>query len=252
MFCLVIPFYNLQKAIDEIHYHFATESWQHPFHQKIAEIITPFLKQVKIREDILFEEKSNIILGQAQGTNHFLQRHARILMKPKFYDIDPQAFKFILKHELSHIKHNDVFNTYCIGSVSTLATIIFKISSVSLPYFFVVLGVSIGVTALFSRWREERADDFAIKNSDIEELKGGRRILKASQQVLKNIRPNLHAFRRFFITSEGNDWLDIYHPSLTSRIQKVEKALHARGISIQDINNDESKKLDELQDLISN
>ena len=38
--------------------------------------------------------------------------------------------------------------------------------------------------SLFSKWREVKADDFAIKNSSDEELKGGRRFFIFAQKIL--------------------------------------------------------------------
>jgi hypothetical protein len=93
-----------------------------------------------------------------------------------------------------------------------------------------LLTISVGITAqsLFSIWREGRADDFAIENSSNEELLGGRRFLMAIN-YLENWRYKL----------------DYLHPSITSRIQKIEKALERKNISIDD--SQENQKIEELK-----
>ena len=84
--------------------------------------------------------------------------------------------------------------------------------------------------SLFSQWREAKADDFAIENSSDEELKGGRRHLMALQET--NIEKRNTFWKRIAISASGNNRLGISHPSLTSRIQKIENTLLARNAEI--------------------
>ena len=159
----------------------------------------------------------------------FKNGDAVVTVAPGFYEADKDACSWIIKHELSHIKHNDHFTMLCVPCVCQLAAAIFGMCFLS---FFPALGLAYAVglvsLVLFARWREAKADDFAIENSSNEELKGGRRFFMAVQQT--NIEVRNTFWRRFTISASGDMRLDTFHPSITSRIQKIERALSARNI----------------------
>ena len=94
-------------------------------------------------------------------------------------------------------------------------------------------------------WQEAKADDFAIENSSDAELKGGRRAFIASQEANIEER-NTTLWKSFIISGSGERSLDILHPSLTSRIQKIEGALQARNVTIEQ----ERPKIDDLKKFI--
>ncbi len=190
-----------------------------------------FLDKARIRKDLIFVETPNLGICSASGTNFFKNGDAVIEVAPGFYEFDKDACKFVMKHEISHIKHNDFFTTLCVPCVCQLAASIFGMCFLSfLPALVVAFAVSIVSYALFSQWREAKADDFAIENSSVEELKGGRRFFIAFQKV--SIEERNTFWKRITISPGGDMRLDISHPSITSRIQKIEMALRAKNINI--------------------
>lgn len=191
--------------------------------------ISPLLRDQKIREDLQLQEKeptvSQPVSPRAIGTNFFLQRPATIILPKDWLEIDPDACAFIIKHEISHIKNNDNFTVPCVHFICQLAAAIFGMCCLSFfPAVGLALSVGLASFVLFSRWREAKADDFAIANSTESELRGGRRFFLAIQQA------NLESS------------FDIFHPSLSSRIQKIEQALKENNFTIN--SEEEEGKID--------
>lgn len=208
-------------------------------HVKTA--MQPFLDKSGIRKDLMFIEAVNLGFCSASGTNIFTKGDAAVILAPGFYEADQDACRWVMKHEISHIKHNDLFTIQSVPCVCQLAASIFGMSSLS---FFPALGLAYTVgmvsQSLFSQWREAKADDFAIENSSIEELKGGRRFLMAVQET--NIKERNTFWKRVANSPSGNQRFDVFHPSITSRIQKIERALCALNAEI-DVEG-EKQKLD--------
>lgn len=197
----------------------------------IKNAMQPFLDKVGIREDLIVAENLNMGFCAALGTNIFRNSDAAILLAPGFYEADQDACTWIMKHEISHIKYNDTFTIQCVPSICQLAASIFGMRSLSfLPALGLAFIVGFVSQTLFSNWREAKADDFAIENSSDEELKGARRISIAMQKM--NIEERNTFWKRIAISASGNNRLDNLHPSTTSRIQKIERALLARNITI--------------------
>lgn len=153
-----------------------------------------------------------------------------------YYAYDKDAFTWLMKHEISHIIHDDGFTSICVSGACQLAATIYGMHSLS---FWTALGLShsMGAASFISYriWREAKADDFAIENSSAEELLGGRRFMKTMQEVNRfhrNSEPSL--IKQTIISSSGEYRLDILHPSLTHRIQKIERALLARQIIVNE------------------
>jgi hypothetical protein len=225
-----LPYFQAERA-----YRVATLKFSGPrpgarIDASIREKMQEFLEHSGIRQDLIFLEAGGA-LPTAAGTNIFMKGCA-IITLPEWLTLDENACSWMIKHELSHIKNSDAFTTLCISGTCQLAASIFGMRYLS---FWPALGLAyaVGETSdiLSRRWREAKADDFAIENSSDEELKGGRRSLKALQTVL--IRKRTTRWKQLKISSSGNYMLDISHPSLTSRIQKIEDALRARGITIE-------------------
>jgi hypothetical protein len=197
----------------------------------IKSAMQPFLDKAKIRKDLIFVENLNLGFCSALGTNMFRNGDAAVIVAPGFYEADKDACSWLMKHEISHIKHNDPFTMLCVPCVCELAASIFGMCSLSfLPALGVVFTVGNVSEALFSQWREAKADDFAIENSSDEELKGARRIFMALQEA--SIEERNTFWKRIAISASGDTRLDILHPSFTSRIQKIERALRIRNIVI--------------------
>jgi hypothetical protein len=207
----------------------------------IKSAMQPLLDKAGIRKDLIFVEVPNLGFCSASGTNMFRNGDAAVMVAPGFYEADKDACNWIMKHEISHIKHNDLFTMQVVPCVCQLAASIFGMCFLSfLPALGVAFTVGIVSQALFSQWREAKADDFAIENSSDEELKGGRRIFMAMQET--SIEERNTFWKRIAISASGDTRLDILHPSITSRIQKIERVLRTRNIDV-DIEA-EKRKLD--------
>lgn len=209
----------------------------------LKETIQPFLDKEKIRKDLVVVESINDGICNAQGTNLFRKGDAVVQLAPGFHNKDKEACHWTLKHEISHIKNNDAFTIPLIGCISATAAAVF--GTLTMPWFSATLLTTIvGLTvfSLLSKWREGKADDFAIENSSDDELLGGRRFLIAIQQM------NLHGRQTFWkkieVSSYGNNTFDFSHPSLTSRIEKIEKVMEKRGIVVKE---SEAKKIENLK-----
>ncbi len=197
----------------------------------IKSAMQPLLDKAKIREDLIFVEYPNLGFCRALGSNFFRKADAAIMVAPGFYEADKDACIWMMKHEISHIKHNDMFRIQAVLFVCQLAASIFGMRSLSFySACWVSSAVSIASLALFSQWIEAKADDFAIENSSDEELKGGRRILMAFQET--NIEERNTFWKRIAFSASGDCRMDILHPPITSRIQKIERALRTRNIDI--------------------
>ncbi len=214
--------------------------------EHIKNEIQPFLHQSEIRKDLIVIEQGYSGFCAALGTNIFTKSDAVIIVDSKLYTADKDACHFIIKHEISHIKHNDLFTRKCVPCVCQAVASIFGMRFLS---FFPALGlvfiVGLVSEALFSMWQEVRADDFAIENSSDAELKGVRRAFIALQEVNIEER-NTTLWKRVIISDSGERRLDILHPSLTSRIQKIEKALQKKNVAIEI----ERHKIDDLKKII--
>jgi len=209
-------------------YHFLLEA---KLRKDIKNEIKEFMHQQGIRKDLIFIELPPPYLAAATGTNISPYGTAAVFLRTKFYETDKDACNFAIKHEISHIKHNDAFTMSFVPLVCQLAAAIFGLYYLSFSYA-VRLAVTAGFisNSLFSVWREEKADDFAIENSSNEELKGARRLFIAMQEI--HIKLSDTFLGSILITPDGENRLDFEHPSLKSRIQKIEKALASRNVFI--------------------
>lgn len=191
----------------------------------------PFLDEVGVRADLIFAETVNLGFCSASGTNMFRSSDAVVQIAPYFYAADKDACSWVIKHEISHIKHNDAFTIHAVPCICQLAAAIFGMCFLPLSSA-VMVACMVGLVSqvLFLQWREMKADDFAIKHSSNEELKGGRRFLMALREI--NIEQRDTFWGRIRMSASGENRLDIFHPSLTSRIQKIERALQARSSNI--------------------
>lgn len=188
------------------------------------------LKGAGIREDIVFADEVDIGEASALGTNWFRKGSAIVYISKEFFQIDEGAYDFVKHHELAHIKNNDTFTAYCVPAICQLVASIFGMCALS---FWPAVGFSftVGIVSriLFRRWREAKADDFAIEWSSEERLLGGRRFFLSSRKIHAEVKRDT-LWKKIAISPSGDYRLDIFHPSLTSRIQKIEKALQDRGI----------------------
>ncbi len=205
---------------------------------KIKNEMKLFLDSVGIREDVIFYETKRVEGPAAGGTNMCKRGSAVIYIPPRFFKRDKEACRFCIKHEIGHIKNNDCFSINFVPAMCKLAAAVYGMFALS---FFpaVALATVVGIFAqvTFTNFRESKADDFAIENSSDEELLGGRRNLLRFQVVNREKRfqaRNLEKISDFWnqltLTPNGDDLSEFSHPSLSSRIKKIEKALEQRGV----------------------
>ena len=189
----------------------------------------------------LIEIKGCLTLAQAQG-GVLLPGKIGIAIDPEVVnETSSDELEFILAHELSHIKANDIMwmgiTSGIAGLIATLAmSVLFPSSAAYFPKIILctlmvsspasVVGVLVSLIAftILSRWREECADKLALSVcSDAAK--------KAASSPFEKIRldnidqrnhPSGSTFSRLLIklliTKDGNNRSDILHPSLTYRI----------------------------------
>ena len=200
----------------------------HPVKGAMQQLLT----EAGIRKDLMFITARNAGICCAAGTNMFTKGDAVVMIAPGLYEADKEACCWAVKHEICHIKHNDSFSMHCVPAICILAASIFGMCF--LPFFSACTLSSVVSTvsySIFSQWREAKADNFAIEHSSPEELKGGRRFLMALQR--RNIEDrSTSIWRRIVFSASGESRFDFLHPSLTSRLQKIERALHDQHVEI--------------------
>ncbi|MBX9923255.1 MAG: M48 family metalloprotease [Rhabdochlamydiaceae bacterium] len=220
---------------------------QTPSEALISARLKPFLDQMGIRQDLKIKEQVNLGFAEAIGTNYFTSGDAVIHTAPNLHQIDPEASSFILKHEISHLKHNDSFTACALGLISALTALALTNSyDASRSADITAFAGAIPLVS-YKYYCEGKADDFAIANSSIDELKGGRRIFKAMQQLYLESRQKA-SWKKLLISPQGENLLDALHPSLASRIQKIESHLKIKQGIINEA--DEQEKIEKLKTLV--
>jgi hypothetical protein len=217
----------------------------------IREEFRPFLKRTGIREDVFFGEQIvTEVEGGFDGTNAIQRGSASVHLCRNMFLWDPNACRGVIKHELGHIKHNDGLRIPLVSAVTTIASTFFGFSIAS-AIGGVVPALSIGTASLllpiafsrkiYVRFRESRADEFAIRESSIDELKGLRRFLVVAQKIKEMQRKK----DSFFLKIWHYDWT---HPSIVSRIDRINQELQKRHVRIDA--SDELAKEDRLVEFL--
>lgn len=99
--------------------------------------------------------------------------------------------------------------------ICSIAAATFTVLSMPIiPAIMVTYGVSVMAHVIVGRYCEKRADDFAIRHSSQEELKGGIRFMKGVREISELSR------------SAGYHNIDLTHPSPDERKQKIERSLN--------------------------
>jgi len=209
--------------------------------------LQPFFDRMGIRKDLIVTEKLNLGFCSAQGTNFFTKGDAIIWVTPNFQNVDKDACHWVMKHETCHIKNNDCFTMPLIPAICSIAAATFSTFLMPvIPTLFVTISVGFIAQAIFSQYREGKADDLAIAESSAEELKGGRRFLMSSR--VSNLESRKTIWKKLVISSTGENRLDFLHPSTASRLRKIEHALQQQNIEID--GQEESEKIAKLKNLI--
>lgn len=150
----------------------------------------------------------------------------------------PEELEFLIAHELSHLKSNDLLWMGVVPAAAALTTtlaadILFPSSASYFSdfvktYFFpspaALVGQVVGLFTLayFSQWREECADRLAFSVCSDAAKKAAPRVFEKFMQV--NASQRISFLSQLTISKEGENRLDILHPSLKSRIHYLSTA----------------------------
>lgn len=215
----------------------------HPTIERITNVLRDFLNIQGIRNDLVIGRYNGP--GQAFGTNYFTGGEAIIALSPMFYINNENGMIFTAKHEIAHIKNNDLFKFHLLTVICSLSVMIFSFCFLpvftwhipnipNIPTFFLLIFTYQWVVNLISLpyiyYAELRADNFAIANSSADELRGGIEFFELMLAVNKNRRTSFMG--RLIYSESGDDRHDLPHPYLTNRIQKIRNELVRRGESI--------------------
>lgn len=201
--------------------------YEDEFNQRIKTELQLFLQQHKIREDLFFFQLKNRKICSSHGTNFFKKSDAVIFIYPGFYEKNKASCMWIIKHEIAHIKNNDNFKANLFAAISSLLTAIFAslhTSIISTTLIAIIVGGVARVIA--SLYCEKKADNFAISNSTIDELKSIKHFLENLRRIQKGSRRT--CWRKVKFSSKGENRFDFRHPTLSSRILKIKQALEQK------------------------
>jgi hypothetical protein len=209
--------------------------------------LQPFFDRMGVRKDLIVIERFNFGFCAAQGTNFFTKGDAIISVAPNFQNVDKDACHWAMKHETCHIKNNDCFTMPLVPAICSIAAATFSTFLMPvIPTLLVTISIGCIAQAIFSQYREGKADDLAIAESSVEELKGGRRFLMALKAA--NLEARKTTWKKLVISSTGENRLDFLHPSTASRLRKIEHVLKQKNIGIDD--QEESEKIAKLENLM--
>lgn len=162
-----------------------------------------------------------------------------IAINPESFDCMPEEMQeVIIAHELSHIRSNDFawvgICSSILGVITALALhILFPSLSIYSPDSpAAIIGFAVSTVALifFSRWREECADKRGLSICSAPARVAAPYIFEWLKEETLHYRNDPKSsslsklWRKFCISEEGEDRLDILHPSLKTRIRYIRQA----------------------------
>jgi hypothetical protein len=215
---------------------------QHEFAKKgeqIKESYKKILKKLRIRNDLYLIEYPHPMCFSI-GYNFSLSKssHAAIFMSEGLFELDKDAFSFIFKHEISHIKFNDVF-------IRSIVSFLFLLISASIASCFISTWRAIFIAffllptayhflgGLWMHYREYRADVFAMNYGDIDEIKGGIRYFSAIKKYNASLS---HIYPQY--TMEGELAHGFHYPKTANRIKVFVNELKKRTGTIYEPENE--------------
>lgn len=206
-----------------------------PGHQRKLKL-EPFLERTGIRKDLRILEHPAAGYGCAGGAN-CLTRDAVIAINSQ-WSVDELTSTWILKHEIGHIKYNDLLVQPLLSiAVSMTAAAILTPMATPIPALLLTLVILKISQIVYDRFSERRADDFAIQESSDEELKGGRRFMLSALQ--SNLQERKLYCGSLFVTETGEDRINLAHPNLSSRLKKIDAALAKRNVPLDELEEDQ-------------
>lgn len=149
------------------------------------------------------------------------------------YVIPADAKGFIIAHELSHIKSNDNLTFPIMGLVVSLTTFVALTILFPLCAPFLNTSAAVGFIAevVFSQYREAQADKSALSVCTHAEKEGALQFFTSMKLCQKLARHDKDAgtlknfFNRCLFSETGECRLDIFHPSIESRIQMIKDSM---------------------------
>jgi len=187
---------------------------------KLKELYKDLLKKTHVRKDVyIIEYPHPMCFCVGYQLSLSKDSHAGIFMSKGLFELDRDAFSFLLKHELSHIKFCDVLMssmisilglTFCAWLASCFFSTwnIIYISICLIPLMNHFLG------GLWMHYRETRADAFAIKHSTTDEIRGAVRYFSAIKKYNASLSSNHPQYTR-----EGELAKGFHYPKNSNRIQ---------------------------------
>ncbi|MFA6118709.1 MAG: M48 family metalloprotease [Parachlamydiales bacterium] len=189
---------------------------------------------------------------------------ANIYCDNDFFSLDPNLLNFNLKHEASHIYHNDNLLTsgaaFLASTVAAFAVPYLKSCVVSRSPWWAATPTSIAMAAIpsyagfltrkaFIKHTEYRADNFALTNSTPEELLAGKRMFSTFVELNKELSKK---YPQLF-NSEGN-FISLVndHPPYTERLKMIQDELEKRHIGDEQNTLEKSEKDQEMRDYLLN
>lgn len=176
------------------------------------------LESYGMRDDLEIFEAPHGGIAQGVGMNWFRKGDAAILIRPDLYGAEPEGCRFAVRHEVCHILCNDVFKRPLVPLV--VAALLVAVVSVNFFSAIAIIVVAEALRVIYTRFLEIRADRFAIAESTREELIGGRRLLLALRQARWEEKMSM--------------WRQLHHPSIQSRIERIEEALGMKPVESEE------------------
>jgi hypothetical protein len=197
--------------------------------------IQPLLKKINMHPDLIIREHYNRC--EAAGINIAGAPPPLILLPRELYSADKDALNFILMHEIAHLHNNDKLANKVILTSSGLSVAVLarrvmrRLPKRIFPISFIATILSHYIPNYVAEkhmlWREGCADDFASKHSTLKEKLGGRRHLLAMMQLNRRLRSAFPSLLDDTVSPEGENLSDTGHPTMASRVKKIEENIEA-------------------------
>lgn len=190
--------------------------------QKIKVLYQDFLKKIGLRDDVyLIEYPHPMCFSMGYNVTFSKASHAAIFMSQGFFELDRDAFSFLLKHECSHIKFSDtlmrsVVSLLTVGLLTFLSSYFLKTSLVIYLFFTLIPFTNYLLGGYWMHYREYRADQFAIAHGHLEELKGAVCYFTAIKKYNAELAPTHPQY-----TSDGELANGFHYPKTAKRIQRL-------------------------------
>ena len=189
-----------------------SEDFDEEFNRRVIKIFDKFLKENNLDANLKI---CQMWTGHIMGTKTTFNEN-KIIVLSNLLDTDEEAFKFLFKHEISHVKGNDSIKAALLNPIFSISSVFFLRHYCGLSFIPAVISYRIlkyvfekRVAIFVATFFERKADNFAINNSTIDELKGGLRMVYAEKELLT---------------------IPTFHPTPSSRKKALEAALEKVGI----------------------